>query len=507
MRRLAVISAVVVALTAALATGALAGDGDTDGYEVRALFDNGAFLVPGEEVRIAGATVGTVADVDVSGTDEAVHSDGTPEPGKAVVVLHIDDEGFQDFRTDASCLIRPQSLIGEKYVECQATQPRAAGSAVPPPLEPIADGEPGEGQYFLPLEQNGKAVDLDLVNNIMREPYPDRFRLILNDLGAGLAARGEDLAEVVERANPALRETNEVLAILARQSRQLADLARDGDRVLAPLARERESISGFINEAETVAAASAERAGDIEAGFERLPGALRELRPTMTELRRFADEATPVFSDLRAAAPSLNRATRALGPFSSEATGALTTLGDAAVAAEDPLIASDPVIVDIRKLAKSGKPVATNLAKLLRSLRATDGFEFLTQFIYFTAGSINAFDSYGHFLRAVLPTNNCVDYEQIPEPGCDSNFNRPTTAAAPAAAGAGGKRARDRGTAGVFESLDAATEAGAVIPQDGAAPSAARFREAQALLDFLVGEPRQTGTDDGRDETTAGASP
>ena len=36
----------------------------------------------------------------------------------------------------------------------------------------IDEGEPGEGQRLLPLEQNGKAVDLDLVNNIMREPYP-----------------------------------------------------------------------------------------------------------------------------------------------------------------------------------------------------------------------------------------------------------------------------------------------------------------------------------------------
>ena len=49
----------------------------------------------------------------------------------------------------------------------------------------------------------------------MEEPYPDRFRLILNDLGAGFAARGEDLAEIIERSNPALRETNKVLAILA----------------------------------------------------------------------------------------------------------------------------------------------------------------------------------------------------------------------------------------------------------------------------------------------------
>ena len=60
----------------------------------------------------------------------------------------------------------------------------------------------------------------------MEEPYPDRFRLILNSLGAGFAARGEDLAEIIERSNPALRETNEVLAILARQNRTLATARR-----------------------------------------------------------------------------------------------------------------------------------------------------------------------------------------------------------------------------------------------------------------------------------------
>ena len=41
--------------------------------------------------------------------------------------MQIDDPGFQDFREDASCLIRPQSLLGEKFVECEPTQPRAAG--------------------------------------------------------------------------------------------------------------------------------------------------------------------------------------------------------------------------------------------------------------------------------------------------------------------------------------------------------------------------------------------
>ena len=141
MRRIAAIAALLA--TATLAVFGQAASGDGDEYEVRAIFDNGGFLVPGEEVRVAGATVGSVSSVDVTLPDEAVHRDGTPDPGKAVVVMKIDETGFQDFRQDADCLIRPQSLLGEKYVDCQPTMPRAPGSEPPPPLEEVPDGEPG----------------------------------------------------------------------------------------------------------------------------------------------------------------------------------------------------------------------------------------------------------------------------------------------------------------------------------------------------------------------------
>ena len=325
MKRVLAIFAVIAAATALLVTS---GAGGEDGqYEVRAIFDNASFLVTGEDVRIAGAKVGSIAEVDITDADEAATEDGEPAPGKAVVVLRIDDPAFQDFREDASCLIRPQSLIGEKFVECTPTEPRAPGTEAPPELAQIEDGEPGEGQYLLPLERNGKAIDLDLVNNIMREPYPDRFRLILNDLGAGLAARGDELAEIVERANPALRETNKVLAILRQQNKALERLAVDGDAVMTALARERESVAGFINSSEVVGAATAERREDLEAGFAKLPGFLRELRSTMDELGSFSDAATPVFSDLGEAAPSLTKLNLETIPFSSASTTAIKSLG------------------------------------------------------------------------------------------------------------------------------------------------------------------------------------
>ena len=235
MRRIALIFLSALALGAVLATSAPGDGGPTDDYLVRAYFDNAGFLVEDEEVRIAGANVGTISSVDVARPGEVVTADGSDAPGKAVVVLKISDPGFQDFREDATCIIRPQSLLGEKFVECKPTEPRSSLTEPPPELETIPEGEPGEGQRFLPLENNGKAVDLDLVNNITREPEVDRFRLILNDLGAGLAARGDTLREVLERANPALQQTDRVLKILADQNKSLARLAVDSDAVLGPL--------------------------------------------------------------------------------------------------------------------------------------------------------------------------------------------------------------------------------------------------------------------------------
>jgi phospholipid/cholesterol/gamma-HCH transport system substrate-binding protein len=468
MRRL-----VAIALTLAATAGLLiasAATGADDPYEVRAILDNGAFLVPGEEVRIAGAKVGEVVEVDVSREDEIVSLEDGPEaiPGKAVIVMTIDNQAFQDFREDASCIARPQSLLGERFMECEHTQPRSAASEPPPPLEEIADGEPGAGQYLLPLENNGKAVDLDLVQNINRRPYAERFRLILNDLGAGFAARGDELAEIIERSNPALRELNEVLAILAEQNRTLAELATDSDEALAPLAREKDALVGFIQNANEVNQASAEFRTEIEAGLEKFPQTLRELRSTMTQLDRFSTEATPVVHDLGVAAPDLVRASEALGPFSDAATTSLTTLGDAAEGAGPKLVASDPLILDLRTLARATKPAARSLAELLGSLKETEGMERFMDLIYYTANGLNGFDSLGHYLRALLLVTNCVDYRVTPLSGCSANWFTEGESTTPRLSDLLPKDRKSGGAAGALEAQPGETSE---IPLPGPAPA------------------------------------
>ena len=115
MKRVAsVLLLLALGAAAVLTTGA----GDGGSYKVRAIFDNAGFVIPGEDVKVAGVKVGKVDSLDV-----------TPD-FKAAVVLAIDDPAYQDFRGDASCQVRPQSLIGEKFVECSPTQKRAVGRSL-----------------------------------------------------------------------------------------------------------------------------------------------------------------------------------------------------------------------------------------------------------------------------------------------------------------------------------------------------------------------------------------
>jgi phospholipid/cholesterol/gamma-HCH transport system substrate-binding protein len=430
MTRRLIIAAALVAAVVAVVLIASGGGSGSSSYLVRAVFDNGAFMVNGEQVRIAGANVGTIESVDVSMPGETVaYRDGRPVsvPGKAIIVMDITDPGFQDFRRDASCLIRPQSLIGERFVDCRPTLPRAPGSPPPPPLREIPSGEPGAGQHLLPLGSNGTSVDPDLINDIQTLPYAQRFRLIFNELGAGLAGRGKDLEVLVKRANPVLRDVDRLFGTLSAQRDRLAQLASDSEAILGPLSRERAHVAGFFTNAGAAAQASSERGAQLEASLRKLPTFLREFRLTMRSLQGFSDAAAPVFSDLGKAAPSLTAATRTLTPFSEATTVALKSLGETGEASGPIFREADPIVRKTTELAKTGVVPTTELASLLTSLKKTNGWGALVELIYNTTATFNGFDQYGHVGRTLATLTNCVDYEPHSSgaSGCVARFNGP----------------------------------------------------------------------------------
>jgi ABC-type transporter Mla subunit MlaD len=178
MRRLATFILVLAAAAGAVVvTGADSGSEGGKTYKIE--FDSAFGLVEGGDLKVGGV---------VAGKTESFKLDRRP-PYRVIVTAKVSEPGFDTLRSSARCSVRQQSLIGEYFVDCDVGK---GGRE-------LADG----GR--IPVAQTSSTVPLDLIQNVMRRPYRERFRLILSELGTGLAGRPQELNEVIRRAHPALR--------------------------------------------------------------------------------------------------------------------------------------------------------------------------------------------------------------------------------------------------------------------------------------------------------------
>ena len=397
-----------VALLAGVLIASAGGD-DAGTYRVRAIFDNASFLIAGEDVKVAGVKVGVIDRIDLTGDN------------KAAVVLRIDDPAFRSFRRDATCKVGLQSLIGEQFVDCTPTQARGPGVKPAPPLRQIESG-PGAGQYLLPVSRTTTPVNQDLLTNIMRMPERERFRLVINELGAGLAGNGTELRAALRRANPALRQTDRVISVLARQNKTLARLVDESDQVLGPLAKRRRELAGFITKSGRVAEATAAQGDALEANLRRLPRFLRKLGPAADDFGALADQMTPALRTLLRQSTAINQTVEGFGPTARAATPALVALGTPAEQATKAIPSLMPATKSLEALAQPLLPLSQNLGALSTSFDNTGGIEDVMRFIYYYTGSINGEDELGHYIRGALQVSVCSGRVSKPAPGCESNF-------------------------------------------------------------------------------------
>ena len=449
---LAVLAAIVVLATSA--------GGSNGTYSVRGIFDDAGNIISGENVKIDGVRVGTVTSV-------------TPTPNaKAAVAMHIENPGFEDFRADATCTVKPQALIGEKYIDCLPTQPRVEGTPLPPPLRKIPKGLEGAGERLLPVQNTHSPVDVDLLGDIDRLPERQRFTIILNELGAGLAGRGSDLREVIKRANPALQELDRVLAILASENHVLAKLSVDSDEALAPLAAVRGRVADFIVQSNTVAQATAAQRGALARNLALFPPFLERLGPNLEHVGKFAEETTPTFTELGKAAPAIDKVFTNLPAFSKSSTAFDENLGSTAKVSGPALVATQPLFNRLHTLGAAAKPFAANFAELFSSVRDTGGLERFLDFVFLGTGSANGYDALGHFLRTETVGNACIKYAIKPASGCSAKlFN--TTGASPAGAEGAAAKESSAGTAAIAPSTTSLVMARTLAVIKGATPAQA----------------------------------
>ena len=333
MKRLLLILALIAAVPAYIVAGA----GASGSHTYQAELFNAFGLVKGSELRIAGAKAGTITDLGIT-------------PQKTALVSFEVDSGFPEFKADASCSSEPQSLIAEYFLDCQP------GTSTQPLNGPI------------PAARNKTTVQPDLAQNTLREPFKDRLTLLINEFGTALDGNAENLNAAIRAGAPALQQLKQVLNILGQQNTTIAELNTNADAIFQQLAQRKDDVVHFIDNAGRTAAISAERSNDLAQNFDKLDDFLFELKPTMFQLGKLAEEQTPLLTDLHAAAPGLNKLATNLPSFNKGTEQSLTSLGGAAHIGKTALANSREEIAALDQTSTKAYPAADQVAQFLESI-------------------------------------------------------------------------------------------------------------------------------------------
>jgi ABC-type transporter Mla subunit MlaD len=392
--------AIAMLLAGAVFTAVLvgAGGGGAGEYRVAAIFSNASGLIPGQNVEIAGAVVGQVKSIKL-----------TPDH-RARVEMGV-KTGFAPFRGNAECEIKPQSLIGEKFVECDPGSPdaRELGSV--------------GGTPTVALARTHAPVDIDLVFAALRQPYVNRLSLVVNELGTGLAGRPHDLQQAIKRAAPALEQTDRVLRIVNSDRALLGRLIDRTDTVLAAVRPRSRDVTRFIDRASSVSATVAQRRDSLGAALDRLPPLLAELQPSAQSLAGAVRDARPVVHELRNATPSLRALFADLEPLTKAGRPALAALKSASDEGRRAVAAARPIATRLRAAAALMPHAAEVGTAVTNSLRATGAVEGINEFVWIATAATARFDATSHIVPSYqLQHDTCNLYATTPVPACSAHW-------------------------------------------------------------------------------------
>lgn len=236
----------------------------------------GQQLNVGGDVRMNGAIVGRVSDVDVDGST-------------ARISLQLDRGDARRIPTDVVARILPTTLFGQKYVELTSSSTTVAGH--------LRDGS------VIAEDASAEAVELtdviDDLDPVITAIKPDRLASALGGLSQGLSGRGDDLRRMIADGGEYLAALNAQTPVLIKDlglldlvAGQYADDAADFLAVARNTTTTARSVSdsdlaAFLSGVSGLAVSGADL---LAANQENLAEAARLSRPTLELLAEYSPE-------------------------------------------------------------------------------------------------------------------------------------------------------------------------------------------------------------------------
>jgi phospholipid/cholesterol/gamma-HCH transport system substrate-binding protein len=290
------------ALIAAVALAALAMFGGAEPYKVDAVFQNAGQLVPGNEVRVGGQPIGTISDIQL---DDSANAVVTMEIGDAVAPLH---EG-------TSATIRATSLSGitSRYISLKPGPNNA---------DELDDG----GR--IGADETSAPVDLDVLFNTLDAKTRGGLRDFIRGSGTQYEARGVEAGQSIEYFAPFLGSTSRLTQELALDQQLFEEFVKDGADTVSAIASRRGELTELVSNTNSAMRAIGDENVALQRALELLPGTFRKANTTFVNLRNTLDDLDKLVEESKPNTKKLAPFFRALRPLVRDARPTVADLRD-----------------------------------------------------------------------------------------------------------------------------------------------------------------------------------
>ena len=293
-------------------------------FPVCVQFDNAQAVTPGQgqTVQVAGVRIGDIAKVRL-------------QDGHALVCLNIEQRYRDLIHRDARAELRPRTGLKDMYVQ----------------IYPGSEGEPVEENYTIQLTNTLTDVDVDEILSELDARTRDYVTLLANGAGEGLDGRGTNLARVLERYGPTVRDLGRVNHAVSQERVALRRLVSSLAQINGELARKPQEVTRLVSTASTTLRAFASEDASLRDATGQLGPTLQQATTTLRAVQPFAEQLGPTTRALLPAVRELETVNAAVSPFAREAT---------------PIVRKK-----IRPFTRRARPVVRDLAPAARGLART----------------------------------------------------------------------------------------------------------------------------------------
>jgi phospholipid/cholesterol/gamma-HCH transport system substrate-binding protein len=271
-------------------------------YTIRLAFQDASGLVPGDQVMIGPAPVGSVDSIGLSPNGQAI----------AVVSL---DSSASPMHEGTVARIYENSLAGiaSKYIALELGPPEA------PPIP--------SGGTISSLHTYSE-VSLDQIFDLFTAPTRRGLAGFVRGEAASIAGRSRQARRTLLYLQPGLASTAAVTRQLSLYEPRFETLLTAGGRTMQLLASRTSELTQLIAHTETATGAIAARSQSLSAALSLLPGALTRSTRTFAGLRATLDALTPLVDRSKPASRQLAPFAAALRAFSAGSIPTLRQLAD-----------------------------------------------------------------------------------------------------------------------------------------------------------------------------------